>query len=87
VNIVGLLDERVSGVAVFALARKLAILIFRMIRWGSEYVDEGCRAYEERFKAARLQFCKETSKDFGYKMLPEMKLQDKESQTRDHPSN
>ncbi len=36
--------RRKSGaVAVFALARKLAVLIYRMLRYGQDYVDEGSR--------------------------------------------
>ena len=60
-----------ANVAVFALARKLAILIYRLLRWGQAYVDQGLQAYEERFKAARLRTCKQIAKQFGYKLLPE----------------
>ena len=35
-----------ADVAVFATARKLAALIFRMLRWRQPYVDEGVQAYE-----------------------------------------
>lgn len=59
-----------ASVAVFAMARKLAILIYRMLRWGQEYVDQGCEAYEQRFKEVRLRACRETAKQFGYKLLP-----------------
>lgn len=59
-----------AGVAVFAMARKLAILIYRMLRWGQAYVDEGCESYEKRFKEARLRYCKSIAKDLGFKVLP-----------------
>lgn len=59
-----------ASVAVFSMARKLAKLIYRMLRWGQAYVDEGARVYEERFKANRLRACEETAKQFGYKLLP-----------------
>jgi len=59
-----------ASVAVFAMARKLAKLIYRTLRWGQAYVDEGASAYEERFKANRLRACQETAKQFGYKLLP-----------------
>lgn len=59
-----------AGVAVFAMARKLAILIYRMLRWGQAYVDEGCDAYEKRFQTARLKSCQAMAKSLGYKMLP-----------------
>ncbi len=59
-----------AGVAVFSIARKLAVLIYRMLRWGQLYVDEGMDAYEERFRNARLKSCEEIAKQFGYRMLP-----------------
>jgi transposase len=58
------------GVAVFAMARKLAILVYRMLKWGQAYVDEGLEAYEARFDAARFNACKENAKALGYKLLP-----------------
>jgi hypothetical protein len=37
-------------VAVFATARKLATLIYRSLRWGQPYVDEGAEAFEKRYQ-------------------------------------
>ena len=59
-----------ASVAVFVMARKLAVLIFRMLRWGQAYVDEGCKAYEKRFAAIRLRTCRETARQLGYRLLP-----------------
>jgi len=43
--------RRVGGdVAVFATARKLATYIYRLLRWGQQYVDEGAEAYEKRYQ-------------------------------------
>lgn len=58
-----------ASVAVFATARKLALLIYRMLRYGVAYVDEGVRAYEERFQAAKLQMCEQIANQFGYKLI------------------
>jgi transposase len=58
-------------VAVFATARKLAILIYRMLRHGMAYVDEGIQSYEERFRTARLQTCQQIAKQLGYKLIQE----------------
>ncbi|MCK5805607.1 MAG: IS110 family transposase [Lentisphaeria bacterium] len=64
-----------ASVAVFAMARKLAILVYRLLRHGQAYLDEGMQAYEERFKAARLRTCKQIAKEFGYTLLePEGQL-------------
>lgn len=40
--------------AVFATARKLAQLVYRMLRWGQDYVDIGERAYELQFRQQRI---------------------------------
>ena len=58
-----------ASVAVFATARKLAILIYRMLRYGMAYVDEGVQVYEQRFQAARLQMCEQIANQFGYKLI------------------
>ena len=47
--------RRTKGdVAVFATARKLATLIYRLLRWGQPYVDEGAEAYEKRYQQTRI---------------------------------
>jgi len=58
-----------ASVAVFATARKLAILIYRMLRYGTAYVDEGLQAYEERFQVSRLQMCQQIANQLGYKLI------------------
>ena len=59
-----------AGVAVLAMARKLAILIDWLPRWGQTYVGEGCDAYEKRFQAARLRACRSAASALGYQILP-----------------
>jgi len=64
-----------ANVAVFAMARKLAQLVYRLLRYGQEYVDEGIQAYEDRFKAARLKRLKQVAKELGMKVIePEKQL-------------
>ena len=58
------------GVAVFAMARRLATLVYRMLRWGQAYVDEGLEAYERRFEEKKFKACKTNAKSLGYKLLP-----------------
>ena len=49
------ISRRIGGdVAVFATARKLATLIYRLLRWGQPYVDVGAAAYENRYRQARI---------------------------------
>ena len=56
--------------AIFATARKLATLVYRMMRWGQDYVDEGESAYEERHRHRTLAYLETTAKDLGYQLVP-----------------
>ena len=57
--------------AVFALARKLAVLIYRMLRYGQDYVDEGAERYEDRFCQRRLCSLKMSARSLGFTLVPE----------------
>lgn len=57
-------------VAVFALARKLATLIYRMLRYGQDYLDEGQDAYEARFQKRRLRSLQQAAQALGFKLVP-----------------
>jgi transposase len=62
--------RRIGGdVAVFATARKLATLIYRMLRWGQQYVDEGEAAYEKRYQAIRVNAVKAKAKELGFELV------------------
>lgn len=56
-------------VAVFATARRLAQLVYRMLRYGQDYVDEGEKAYDARFAAKRLSGLVEAARSLGYTLL------------------
>ena len=58
-----------ASVAVFATARRLAQLVYRMLRYGQDYVDEGEKTYEARFEAKRLSGLAEAAKSLGYTLL------------------
>jgi transposase len=58
-----------ASVAVFATARKLAQLIYRLIRHGQAYVDTGAEAYEARFNHRRTRFYTRELTAMGYKVL------------------
>jgi len=59
-----------ADVAVFAMARKLAQLVYRMLRYGQDYVDVGESAYESRFQARRLTGLREAARSMGYCLTP-----------------
>jgi len=56
--------------AVFAMARRLATLIYRMLRYGQDYVDQGAEAYEEQFRERRINAMRSTAKQMGYELTP-----------------
>lgn len=59
-----------GGVAVFATARKLATYIYRLLRWGQPYLDEGAAAYEKRYNEIRVKSLTAKAKQLGYKLIP-----------------
>jgi transposase len=59
-----------ADVAGFATARKVAQYIYRLLRWGHAYVDEGAQAYEERYQANRLSRMKQQAATLGYELTP-----------------
>lgn len=59
-----------ASVAVFTTARKLAQCIYRLVRYGQAYFDEGADAYEKRFAKRRLISYTNALKEMGYKVEP-----------------
>jgi hypothetical protein len=59
-----------GAVAVFATARQLARLIYRMLRYGHDYIDIGEKAYDRQFQIRRLAALTETARSFGYSLVP-----------------
>lgn len=55
-----------AAVAVFATARQLALLIYRMLRYGQDYVDIGEAAFEAKFQARRLAGISEAARSLGF---------------------
>ncbi len=55
-----------AAVAVFATARQLARLIYRMLRYGQDYVDIGEVAFEAKFQARRLAGISEAARSLGF---------------------
>src|SRR4029078_3607518 len=51
-----------AAVAVFATARRLAQLVYRALRYGEAYLDEGEKAYELRFQTRRLAGLQQAAK-------------------------
>ena len=60
-----------ANVAVFATARKIAQYVYRMLRFGTDYVDQGMQRYEQHCQARRVQRLKNSARQFGYRLVPE----------------
>jgi transposase len=58
-----------ADVAAFATARKLGALIYRLLRWGHAYVDQGAEAYKQRYQTARIHRLLSTAADLGYELV------------------
>jgi transposase len=63
--------QKGGAVAVFAIARQLARLVYRMLRYGQDYIDVGEQAYTARFQARRLAGLTRAAKDLGYRLMPD----------------
>ena len=59
-----------GAVAIFVIARKLAILVYRMLRYGQDYVDIGEVLYESRFRLRRIATLHHNAKSLGYRVVP-----------------
>ena len=57
------------AVAVFAMAPKLAMLVYRMLRWSRNYLEIGARAYEACYRRIRLSGLKAAAKSLGYDLV------------------
>ena len=44
--------------AITAMAHRLARLVYRMLKYGQEYVDKGAQFYEQRLREQQLQLLK-----------------------------
>jgi transposase len=63
-------QRRGGDIALFATARKLATLVYRLLRWGQPYLDEGAAAYENRYRQHRIGCLAATAKELGYQLTP-----------------
>ena len=62
-----------AGVAIFVIARKIAKLIYRMLRYGQDYVDIGAKAYERQYEVRRIKRLQAQAKELGFDMVPSLK--------------
>lgn len=55
--------------AITAMAHRLARLVFRMLKYGQEYVDKGTQYYEQRHREQQLQLLKKKAAALGLQVI------------------
>ena len=55
--------------AITATARKLACLFYRLLKFGTEYVERGIDYYETRYKERVIKNLKNRAKELGYNLI------------------
>jgi transposase len=65
------LRGRIGGLAAnVALARKLALLFYRLLRYGADYVEKGLKAYEAKVLETERRLLHKLAKKQGFMLLP-----------------
>ena len=59
-----------AAVAVFAVARKIAQYVYRLLRYGTAYLDIGAEAYEQQFQERRLAALRQNASELGLILVP-----------------
>lgn len=65
------LRGRLGGLAAnVALARKLALLFYRLLRYGMDYVEKGLKAYETKVLETEARLLRKLAKKQGFVLIP-----------------
>jgi transposase len=59
-----------SPKAITAMAAKLARLVYRMLKYGQEYVDKGTALYEENYRLQNLKMITRQTAQHGFALVP-----------------
>jgi transposase len=54
------------------MAHKLARLVYRMLKYGSDYVDKGMDHYENKYQKSKLSWLKKKAAELNMKLIPDM---------------
>lgn len=55
--------------AITAMAHKLARLVYRMLKYGQQYVDKGLEYYEQKFHEQRVKWFKKQAKELNLQVV------------------
>ena len=61
--------RRDTRIAITATAHKLARLVYRTLKYGEDYVDQGQQLYEQKYQAAVLKSLNRTARKLGYELV------------------
>jgi transposase len=56
--------------AITAMAAKLARLVYRMLRYGQQYVDRGTALYEEKYRQQQIHHLGKKAAQHGFALVP-----------------
>lgn len=54
--------------AITAMAHRLARLVYRMLKFGQQYVDKGAEYYEHRYRRQQIEFLKKKASKLGFQI-------------------
>jgi len=55
--------------AITAMAHRLARLVYRMLKYGQEYVDKGMQYYEDRYRHQQIEALQKNAAKLGLQVL------------------
>jgi transposase len=55
--------------AITAMAAKLARLVYRMLKYGQEYVDKGTAQYEEKYRQQQIRLLEKKAAQHGFQLV------------------
>jgi len=56
--------------AITAMAHKLARLVYRMLKFGTEYVDQGAEHYEAKFRQQQMKWLMKQAAALNLQVTP-----------------
>jgi len=59
-----------GAIAVVAIARRLATLYYNLFTKGLDYVEEGVKRYEEKYRQQTLRYLQNTATSLGFTLIP-----------------
>ena len=55
--------------AIVAMAHHLARLVYRMLRYGENYVEKGIEHYEQKFRLQRIKWLRKEAKSLNLQLV------------------